>query len=104
MRRYYALTKEDMLGAGVPEVVADMQLQMYSSMDDIGCAVLDLTSQVMVALGSPAIGSPPCRLWCQSDIDSHAIILGCLHTIASSCLGLLLSWAPLIRICRTDRQ
>jgi hypothetical protein len=39
VRRYHALTKEDMLGAGVPEPVADLQWQMYSSMVEIGCVL-----------------------------------------------------------------
>ena len=37
VRRYHELSKEDMLAAGVPEPVADLQLQMYGYSLDMGC-------------------------------------------------------------------
>ena len=37
MRRYQHLSKEDMIGAGLPEPMADWQSQVYSGCSELGC-------------------------------------------------------------------
>ena len=58
--RYRELSKEDLIGAGMSEPAADLQIQMYTCSIEFGCAELTGPAWTTHDQGSePVLGSVP---------------------------------------------